>query len=122
MEKDPNIRKIIREAGLVSAPEQFTDQVIGMVHTEPQNTEYKPIIGRVGRILIILFILGLVAITIIYARPGGRLLELQWQLPEINFRLNFLSELNIPTGLLAALGAFFILVFSDANLTRKRLV
>jgi len=122
MEKDQNIEKIIKEAGLIAAPEKFTDQVMNQINTEPSKALYKPLIGRLGRFLIILFVLGLVVITITYAQPGDKLINLQWQLPKVDLNMDFLTDMKIPVAFLAALGAFFILILSDANLGRRKLV
>ena len=56
MERDPQITKLIREGGVVPAPEGFTGRVMNLIATEPEKKAYKPLIGWGGRILIILFV------------------------------------------------------------------
>ena len=130
MERDPNISKLVRESGLVHAPDSFSKKVMKRIVVEPEKKTYKPLIGRFGRILIILFIAGIVVISLIYSEPGGRILEnfkglsnLEWQLPQLKFNLDFLSEINISAWLASTFAAVFILVLTDASLSRrKRLV
>ena len=130
MERDPNISKLVRESGLVHAPDSFSKKVMKRIVVEPEKKTYKPLIGRFGRILIILFIAGIVVISLIYSEPGGRILEnfkglsnLEWQLPQLKFSLDFLSEINISAWLASTFAAIFILVLTDAGLSRrKRLV
>lgn len=129
MERDPRISKLMRESGITHAPDHFTDRVMKKINDNPELTGYKPIIGRAGRILIILFILLLVAISIIYSEPGGRLMEnngvipyFEWKIPQLNFHLNFLKEIHFPTGILSAVLALLILVLSDAGLKKNHLV
>lgn len=127
MERDPNISKLIRESGLVHAPNSFSKKVMKKIIVEPEKKAYKPLIGRFGRILIVLFIAGIVVISLIYSEPGGRILEsfkgisnLEWQLPQPNLRLDFLSEINISAWLASTFAAIFILVFTDAGLSRRK--
>jgi hypothetical protein len=129
MERDPHISKLIREAGVVPAPEGLTGRVMNLIAKEPVKKAYKPLIGRGGRIMIILFLTAIVVLSFLYSEPGGRILEpagwfsnLEWQLPQFNLNLSFLSEINIPTGLVSLLMAIFILVLSDAGLNRRKLI
>lgn len=127
MERDPNISKLIRESGLVQAPDSFSKKVMKRIVVEPEKKAYKPLIGRFGRILIVLFIAGIIVISLIYSEPGGRILEnfkgisnLEWQLPQPNLSLDFLSEINISAWLASTFAAIFILVFTDAGLSRRK--
>ena len=127
MERDPNISKLIRESGLVHAPDSFSKKVMKRIVVEPEKKAYKPLIGRFGRILIVLFIAGIIVISLIYSEPGGRILEnfkgisnLEWQLPQPNLSLDFLSEINISAWLASTFAAIFILVFTDASLSRRK--
>jgi len=129
MERDPQLSKLIREDGIIPAPEGFTGRVMNMIATEPEKKIYKPLIGKGGRIVIILFVIALIVISVIYSEPGGRLLEnsgflssLDWQMPKLNLNLDFLSEINLSTGLLSALVAIFILVLSDAGFSKRRFI
>jgi len=129
MERDPQITKLIREGGVVLAPEGFTGRVMNLIATEPEKKAYKPLIGWGGRIMIILFILAVIVLSVIYSEPGGRILEniqmfsnLDWQLPRLNLNFGFLSEINLSTGLLSALVAIFILVLSDAGFSKRRFI
>lgn len=127
MERDPNISKLIRESGLVHAPDSFSKKVMKRIVVEPDKKAYRPLIGRFGRILIVLFIAGIIVISLIYSEPGGRILEnfkgisnLEWQLPQPNLSLDFLSEINISAWLASTFAAIFILVFTDAGLSRRK--
>ena len=127
MERDPNISKLIRESGLVHAPDSFSKKVMKRIIVEPEKKTYKPLIGRFGKILIILFIAGIVVISLIYSEPGGRILEnfkglsnFEFQLPQLKFNLDFLSEINISAWLASTFAAVFILVLTDAGLSRRK--
>jgi hypothetical protein len=127
MERDSNISKLIKESGLVKAPDSFSEMVMKKIGVEPGKVVYKPLIGRFGRILIFLFIAGIVAVSIGYSESGGRLLDnvgilsgINWQLPQISFSFDFLSEINISAWLASTLVAIFLLVLSDAGLNRRR--
>lgn len=130
MERDPKISKLIRKSGLVQAPDSFSMKVMDRIGVEPNKKAYKPLIGRFGRILIFLFIAGIVVVSVVYSEPGGKLLEnigglpdVKWQLPQINFNLDFLSKINFSAWMVSTIIAIFILVLTDAVLNRrKRLV
>jgi len=113
------MKKYFRESGIVPAPEHFTRDVMEKVDAEPEKMHFKPLIGRTGRILILLFIAGLVLISIFYGDSGES--SSIFQIPEISLQFDFLAEINLSTSLLAAAAAIFILVLSDAGLRRKRL-
>ncbi len=105
-------------------------KVMDRIGVEPNKKAYKPLIGRFGRILIFLFIAGIVVVSVVYSEPGGKLLEnigglpdVKWQLPQINFNLDFLSKINFSAWMVSTIIAIFILVLTDAVLNRrKRLV
>jgi hypothetical protein len=127
MKRDPHISKLIRESGLVQAPEGFTEQVMDKIESIPVRKPYKPLIGRGGRIFIILFLVAVVLLSLIYTDPNGELFgsaiklsSVDWQLPQFDFNLEFFKQVNISTGVVSALLALFILVLSDAGLNRRR--
>ena len=127
MERDPQISKLIREGGVVPAPEGLTGHVMDLIAQEPEKKAYKPLIGRGGRIMIILLVAAIVVISVIYSEPGGRLIEstgwfsnLEGRLPQLNLNLGFLSEIKLSSGLAAGLVAIFVLVLSDAGLNRRK--
>lgn len=128
MERDPNISKLVRESGISRAPEHLTSRVMDLIRQEAETKTYKPLIGKWGRIGIMLFMAGVVAASFLWMEPGqglfqstGRLSGLEFQLPQIQLNLDFLSQINLSTGLVSGLVALFILVLSDAGLRRKRL-
>jgi hypothetical protein len=127
MKRDPHISKLIRESGVINAPDSFTASVMDKIEAVPAKKSYKPLIGRGGRILIILFLAAVVVLAALFTDPGGELfgtsiripsLELNW--PQVQFNLDFLKELNISTGLVSALVAMFVLILSDAGMNRRR--
>ncbi len=127
MKRDPHISKLIRESGLMQAPDSFTEEVMNKIESIPVRKPYKPLIGRGGRIFIILFLAAVVVLSVIYTDPNGelfgsaiRLPAVDWQLPQFNFNLEFLKQVNISTGVVSALLALLILVLSDAGLNRRR--
>jgi hypothetical protein len=127
MKRDPHISKLIKESGTVQAPGSFTADVMDKIEAIPVKKPYKPLIGRGGRILILLFIGAVVVLSILYSDPGGELFgtsirmpTVERQLPQLNINLDFLKQMNFSTGLVSALVAMFILVLSDAGLNRRR--
>jgi len=127
MKRDPHISKLIRESGMMQAPEGFTDQVMDKIESIPVRKPYKPLIGRGGRIFIILFLVAVVLLSLIYTDPNGELFgsaiklsSVDWQLPQFDFNLEFFKQVNISTGVVSALLALLILVLSDAGLNRRR--
>lgn len=128
MERDPYISKLIREGGMISAPAGFTKEVMGRVGTEPVSARSKPLIGRTGRIFILLFVVATIVLAMVYGEPGesGILESLGmnagWSLPQWEINLNFLSDFSNSTGIVAGVVALFILVLSDAGLNRRRFV
>jgi hypothetical protein len=127
MERDPNISKLVKESGISRAPENLTARVMDLIKQEGEKKTYKPLIGKWGRMGIILFIAGVVAASIIWTEPGQglfqssqRLSSVEFQLPSFQVNLDFLSQLNLSTGLVSVLVALFILVLSDAGIRRRR--
>jgi hypothetical protein len=127
MKRDPHISKLIRESGRVQAPDSFTAKVMDKIESIPVKLSYKPLIGRGGRIMIILFLIAVVVFSIIYSDPGGELfgstIKLpapEWKMPQWNINLEFIKQAKVSTGVVSALVAVFILVLSDAGLNRRR--
>ncbi len=128
MKRDPHISKLIRESGVIPAPENFTASVMDKIEAVPVRKSYKPLIGRGGRILIILFLIAVIVMALFYTDPGGELFGSsikipRWEpnLPQVQFNLEFLKKINISTGIVSALVAMFVLVLSDAGISRRRL-
>ncbi len=127
MEKEPRISKLFRESGVVKAPDGFTRGVMDRIEAEPRKVTYKPLIGRWGRILLVLFIAGIVAVSLIFSTPAesgfdlGQKLSLpEWQLPSWHIDFSFLSQLHISPWILSTVVAIFLLVLSDAGLNRRK--
>lgn len=127
MKRDPHISKLIRESGLEQAPDNFTEAIMEKIESFPLRKPYKPLIGRGGRIFIVMFLVAVVVLSVIYTDPSGeffgsaiKLPTVDWQLPQLNFNLEFLKQVNVSTGVVSALLALFILVLSDAGLSRRR--
>ena len=128
MKRDPHISKLIRESGVISAPENFTASVMDMIEAIPAKKSYKPLIGRGGRIIIILFIIAVVVVAVMYTDPSGELFgttikhpQVERQAPQFNLNLDFLQGIDFSTGIVSALVALFVLILSDAGLNRRRL-
>ena len=114
---------------MISAPENFTAAVMDKIEAVPARNAYKPLIGRGGRIAIVLFIIAIVVISVFYTDSGSTLLgaanslpRVEWQLPQFHLKLDFLKQINISTGVVSGLVAMFVLVLSDAGLSRRRLI
>lgn len=129
MERDPNISKLIRESGLTKAPGHFTDQVMNKIRIAPDKSAYRPLIGKMGRIFIMLFIVAIAIVALFYSEQGssflesiGGLPEFEFQIPQFSMNFDFISESNISTWLVSAFVALFLLVLTDAVIRRKKLV
>jgi hypothetical protein len=129
MKRDPHISKLIRESGVQAAPENFTASVMDMIEAVPAKKAYKPLIGRGSRIIFILLVIAVIVLAVLYTDPSGELFgsrvtlpRVEWQMPQLNFNLDFLQQINISTGIVSALVALFVLVLSDAGLNRRRLI
>jgi hypothetical protein len=127
MERDPHISKLIRESGVKAAPENFTASVMDKIAEVPEKKSYKPLIGRGGRIFIILLLVAVIVLAVLYTEPAGELLggvvELprrERQAPQLQFNLDFLNQVNFSAGVAAGLLALFILILSDAGLSHRR--
>jgi hypothetical protein len=128
MERDPNISKLVRESGILKAPENLTSRVMDLISEGPEKQAYKPIIGKTGRWIILLFVVGVVVASLLAAEPGQRIFSsegvfsgLEFQMPQLTFNLDFISQISPSTGLVAGLVALFILVLSDAGIRRRRM-
>ena len=128
MKRENHISKLIRESGVIHAPDNFTDAVMDKIEALQVKKPYKSLIGRGGRILIFLFFVALVAIGVFFTDPSGELfgtsvklpqLEPQW--PQLQFNLEFLKQVNISKGVVAALVAAFLLILADTGLSKRRL-
>jgi hypothetical protein len=129
MKRDPHISKLIRESGVQAAPENFTASVMDMIEAVPAKKAYKPLIGRGSRIIFILLVIAVIVLAVLYTDPSGELFgsrftlpRVERQMPQLNFNLDFLQQINISTGIVSALVALFVLVLSDAGLNRRRLI
>jgi len=129
MEKDKHISKLFKESGVAHAPEGFTKSVMDRIEAEPVRKAYKPLIGRAGRILLVIFFAATVALSVFYSTQGdpapdatGGFLNSEWQLPSMDFslKLDFLTDLHLQPWIISTLVAFFLLVLSDAGLRRRR--
>jgi len=127
MKRDPQISKLMRESGLESAPGDFTSRVMDKLQAVPSKKLYKPLIGRGGRILIILTIAALVVVAMLFTDPAGKLFGNNISIPQVEFRwtqlhfnLDFLKQIHLSTGVAAALVAMFLLVLSDVGLSRRK--
>ena len=129
MERDPNISKLIKESGLVRAPDNFTDQVMGRIGVSKIKESYRPLIGRSGIIIIALFIVIMAAVSLLYSGDGGSAIDslreitkLKLQVPDLKFNLDFLSKIKISTWMVSTLVALFVLVLTDAWFSRRKRV
>ena len=127
MKRDPHIAKLIKEAGVQTAPEGFTASVMDKIEAVPAKKSFKPLIGRGGRIFIILFLVAVVVLAVLFTEPGEGVLgttikfpRLEPNFPQFQFNLDFLKQTNFSSGIAAALLALFVLILSDAGLTRRR--
>jgi len=120
MEGEQQISRLIRESGVVIAPDRFTDNVMDKIDAETERKAYKPLIGNAGSIFITLFVIAVVVISIFFGKPSEIFPHYRLQMPELNFNLQFLSEVEFSTGMLSVLVAVFLLVLFDAGLSRRR--
>lgn len=117
----------MKEGGLVQAPGEFTRNVLEQVGEIPDKRAYKPLIGWRGRILIILFVVSIVAISMIFTEPGSGMVSgfidnLGFLQRDVESGYHFFRDIKFPTGLLSAMVAIFVLVVSDTGFRRRNLV
>jgi len=127
MKRDPHISKLVRESAVKAAPENFTASVMDKIEAFPVKKSYKPLIGRAGRIIIILVIVSIVVLAVLFTDSTGDLIgstlrdiRLERKMPQFSFKLDFLNNINFSAGVTAGLLALFILILSDAGLSRRR--
>jgi len=113
------MKSLFRESGIVLAPDGFTEGVMEKVQAGPEKVRFRPLIGKTGRIIILLSVIVFLVIAIFYGGTDTRPSALK--LPDFDFTLQFLQEINLSTGLVAALAAIMVLVLSDAGLSRRRI-
>lgn len=133
MERDPKISKLIREGGVVPAPEGFAGKVMDLITDKPERKAYKPLIGKWGIFLAVFLLAAIVTLSIIFATPAEGNLELarffgerEWQWPQIKFNFDFFSNLSytpgaVPTWVVSTLVAIFILVLLDTRVLKRGL-
>jgi hypothetical protein len=133
MERDPNISKLIREGGVVPAPDGFTRKVMGLITDKSEERAYKPLIGKWGIFFVFLFLTVIVALSIIFAGQAEStpvlstfFSEREWQLPQINISFDFLDTMSVnpgkfPTWIVSTLAAIFILVLIDTRVLKRGL-
>ncbi len=129
MKKEDHISKLFRESGIVEAPDGFTGEVMERIEAEPVRKTYKPLIGRTGRILIVLFIGATLVLSLFYSAPGesgtnpeSRFINREWQVPSFNLNLDFIQDFNIQPWILSTVVALFLLILSDAGLRKGKLL
>lgn len=129
MKRDDNISKLFRESGTLKAPEGFTGNVMKRIEAEPVRKGYKPLIGRTGRILMMLFIGATVVLSLVYSTPvdpgtdtEGGFLNREWQIPAFHLNLDYLQDFNLQPWILSTVVALFLLILSDAGLRRGKLL
>ena len=127
MEKDPKLSKLIRESGPEHAPQGFSRKVMEQIHSIPEQKAYRPLIGRWGRTIILLFFVGVIAAAFLLAGSGEasgelseRIPQMNWSLPQIEFKLDFLKQMHLSTGVVSALVALSVLLFFDTALRHRR--
>lgn len=127
MERDRNISKLIKESGVEPAPEGFTGEVMKKIDPDREGAAYKPLMGRGGRILIMLFIAIVAAVALFgtgegQGAEGARQLfqSPDWTWPTLNLDLSFLDRTNFLTWLAPTVVAILILVLLDIGLLRRR--
>jgi hypothetical protein len=118
MEKDKIFYTLIRESGIHQAPEDFTAKVMAKLENVPIPVKYKPLIGRLGQIMIFLFISSLVALTLVFGNQGEQEGVLYKWISGLNFEMPAI-DINFSLSMLAILGAVFILVLFDSRIHRK---
>lgn len=127
MERDKQIEKLIKEAGMHKAPEGFTESVMAKLITGKAVT-YKPLIGRRGWIVI--GGLALLTVLIILLLPSGGEPTVTFaflkdlKMPGLPWRpdLSFLKGLEVSTGVASALVAGLVLVFVETLIRNKDLL
>ncbi len=120
--------KLIREGGILAAPDQLSGRVMDLVTSEPEKIVLKPLVGRGGKIVIILLVTAVIALSFVFTEPGSRGETASWisnlglTIPEVHLNYKVFQDINISTGIVSAVVALFILVLFDAGFRRKRFI
>jgi len=122
MEDDKKLKQLVKEFGLQSPSDDFTDNVMNKIRDIPEKVEYKPLIGRFGRISILIVLLSVIVISIITSEPSGILSPGKFKLPEWDLSAIKVPDISISSGLVAVLLAVFLLVLGDSLFRKRRLV
>ena len=117
MERDKKLESLIKENGIISAPEDFTEKVLSRIEQEKTNPGYEPILSR--KILFGIF-MGLVFLVILtFVLMDGKLGTGFFRMPDLKF-LDTILSVHIPRGILAGILAMLILFISDAGIYFNR--
>ncbi len=122
MEKDRNIERLIRDNGLAQPGTDFTERVMRSVNQSALRSHYRPLIGRFGRILILVLIAAILVISFVYTGSNGQdASQAEWLQLDFRFSLPDLGG-TLLYGALAGGVAIMLLVLSDAGWGKKSVV
>lgn len=124
MERDKKLEKIVRENSLMAPSDNFTESVLNKIRVMPIESSFKPLIGKRAGFIAITLVATILLVGIFSSLNGGSepLFNIpEWSIawPEWNITLPEFSW-KLPAGLLAGVVAVFILVLTDAGLSRNR--
>ncbi len=119
MEKDRKLERLIRDHGMVRPGSDFTENVMRSVNQSALRSHYRPLIGKFGRILIVLVIAAILVISFVYTGSYGQdASQAEWLQLDLQFRLPDLGG-TLLYGALAGGLAALLLVLSDAGWRKK---
>jgi hypothetical protein len=115
MERDKKLAELVREHGVIHAPDRFTADVLEKIEESTIKTKYKPIINRFAIYgIAVVFILMLVVIS----QHDESTREPLFSIPEWDISFPEISPL-FSTGLAAGIVGIFFLLLSEFGLRRK---
>ncbi len=107
----------------------MTSRVMDLINAEPERKPYKPIIGRGGRMFIFIAFVATIVVSLIYTEPGTslfgfseRLSGTELQLPQLNFKMEFLSGFNLSKVVASGVASLFVLLVTDSLINKRKLI
>lgn len=117
----------MKESGIETPSGDFTDRVMQRIGTQPVHHLYRPLIGKTGKVLILLFIAVITVLSLLFSGQGGVWIEKilkpefsEWSWQQFSIDLDFLSSLSLSPWLVSTVIALFLLILTDAGVRRKK--
>lgn len=117
MERDKRLTELVKQHGILNAPEGFIEDVLDKIEEQPSMKQYKPIIPK-GVVYAAIFIIVIAAL--IFNRSAEESFhEPLFTLPNWDISFPDISPL-LSSGLAAGIVGIFILLLAEFGLRRRK--